>query len=174
MQETWVHWVGKTPWRRIGYPLQYSCLENPHGQRSLVGYSPRGHKESDRTEWLSTVCVSIIYWCITNHPQTQCLKAINMCCGGGFPGDTSGEEPACQCRRHKRCRFYPWAGRIPWTRARQKPLHCPCLENPMDRGAWLATVHRVTKSWTRLKRLSLHAYVYSIPHVIHIYLIINS
>ena len=34
-------------------PLQYSCLENPHGQRSLVGYSPRGHKESDMTERLS-------------------------------------------------------------------------------------------------------------------------
>ena len=32
-------------------PLQYSCLENPHGQRSLVGYSPGGHKESDTTEW---------------------------------------------------------------------------------------------------------------------------
>ena len=30
-----------------GNPLQYSCLENPHGQRSLVGYSPCGHKESD-------------------------------------------------------------------------------------------------------------------------------
>ena len=30
--------------------LQYSCLENPHGQRSLVGYSPWGHKESDTTE----------------------------------------------------------------------------------------------------------------------------
>ena len=28
-------------------PLQYSCLENPHGQRGLVGYSPSGHKESD-------------------------------------------------------------------------------------------------------------------------------
>ena len=30
-----------------GNPLQYSCLENPHGHRSLVGYSPWGHKESD-------------------------------------------------------------------------------------------------------------------------------
>ena len=30
-----------------GNPLQYSCLENPHGQRSLAGYSPWGHKESD-------------------------------------------------------------------------------------------------------------------------------
>ena len=37
-----------------GNPLQYSCLENPHGQRSLVGYSPWGRKESDMTEQLST------------------------------------------------------------------------------------------------------------------------
>ena len=35
-------------------PLQYSCLENPHGQRSLASYSPWGHKESDTTEQLST------------------------------------------------------------------------------------------------------------------------
>ena len=33
-----------------GNPLQDSCLENPHGQRSLAGYSPRGCKESDMTE----------------------------------------------------------------------------------------------------------------------------
>ena len=31
-------------------PLQYSCLGNPHGQRSLAGYSPRGHVESDTAE----------------------------------------------------------------------------------------------------------------------------
>ena len=33
---------------RIGYPFQYSCLENPHGQRSLAGYSPWGRNESTR------------------------------------------------------------------------------------------------------------------------------
>ena len=37
-----------------GNPLQYSCLENPHGQRSLVGYSPGVRKESDTTKQLST------------------------------------------------------------------------------------------------------------------------
>ena len=37
------------------------------------------------------------------------------------------------------------------------PLQYSCLENPMDRGAWWATVHGVTKSRTRLKRLSMHA-----------------
>ena len=45
MQETLVQPLG---WED---PL-YSCLENPHGQRSLVGYSPWGHKESDMTEHL--------------------------------------------------------------------------------------------------------------------------
>ena len=35
-------------------PLQYSYLENPHGQRSLVGYNPWGHKELNMTEQLST------------------------------------------------------------------------------------------------------------------------
>ena len=43
----------------------------------------------------------------------------------------------------------------PWRRAWQ-PLQYSCLENPMDRGAWQATVHRVTKSQTQLKRLGTH------------------
>ena len=41
-------------WGGHGNPLQHSCLENPHGQRSRAGYSPCGHKESDTTEGLST------------------------------------------------------------------------------------------------------------------------
>ena len=36
--------LGRSPEGRHGNPLQYSCLENPHGQRSLVGYSPWGHR----------------------------------------------------------------------------------------------------------------------------------
>ena len=35
----------------------------------------------------------------------------------GFPGGTSGKEPTCQCRRHKRYRFHPWIRKIPWRRA---------------------------------------------------------
>ena len=39
MWETWFDpWAGKIPWGRHGYPLQYSYLEKPHGQRSLAGY----------------------------------------------------------------------------------------------------------------------------------------
>ena len=42
-------WVWEDPLAEgeHGNPLQYSCLENPHGQRSLVGCSPWGHKEMD-------------------------------------------------------------------------------------------------------------------------------
>ena len=44
--------LGRSPEEGDGYPLQ-SCQENPYGQRSLVGFSPWGHKE-DTTEQLST------------------------------------------------------------------------------------------------------------------------
>ena len=41
---------GRSPGGENGNLLQCSCLENPHGQISLVGYSSRGHKESNMTE----------------------------------------------------------------------------------------------------------------------------
>ena len=49
MWETWVRSLGleDSPGRGHGNPLQYSGLEKAHGQRSLVGYSPCSHKESD-------------------------------------------------------------------------------------------------------------------------------
>ena len=46
--------LGRYPGGGHGNSLQYSCLENPHGQRSLAGYSPCVRKESDTTEHLST------------------------------------------------------------------------------------------------------------------------
>ena len=42
--------LGRSPGGGHGNPLQYSCLENPHVQRSLTGYSPWDRKESDMTE----------------------------------------------------------------------------------------------------------------------------
>ena len=43
-------WVRKIPWRRAGKPTPGFLPGEPHGQRSLGGYSPQGHKESDTTE----------------------------------------------------------------------------------------------------------------------------
>ena len=44
----------RSPGGGNGNPLQYSCLKKFHKQRSLVGYSPWSHKESDTTEQLGT------------------------------------------------------------------------------------------------------------------------
>ena len=54
----WESWVQSLGWEDpleegMATYLQYSCLGNSHGQRSLVGYSPWGHKELDMTERLS-------------------------------------------------------------------------------------------------------------------------
>ena len=50
-------------------------------------------------------------------------------------------------RETKETRFHPWVGKTPCRRA-SSPLQYSCLENPMDRGTWRATVHRVTDSDT--------------------------
>ena len=50
-------------------------------------------------------------------------------------------------------------GRFPWRR-HGNPLQYFCLGNPMDRGTWWGAVHRVSKSWTRLKWLRTHAHTF--------------
>ena len=46
-------WVGKIPWRKEWQPTPVSLPGESHEQRSLMGYSPWGHKESDMTQWLT-------------------------------------------------------------------------------------------------------------------------
>ena len=76
-------------------------------------------------------------------------------CNMGFPDGASGEEPACQCKRHNRHGFDPWVRKIPWRRAWQPTPEFLPGESHRQRTRW-ATVHEVIKSWTRLKRLSMH------------------
>ena len=65
-----------------------------------------------------------------------------------FLGGASGKDPACQLRRHKRFRFDPWVGKIPWRRAQKPtPLFSPG-ESHGQRTLESCVVHRVTKSWT--------------------------
>ena len=78
-----------------------------------------------------------------------------MCVRGGLPWWACGKEHACQCRRLKTYRFNPWVRKIHWG-GHANTLQYFCLENPIDRGAWQATVHGVAKSWTQLKQLSMH------------------
>ena len=55
------------PWRKEWHPLQYSCLENPHGQKSLAGYSPWGPKESNMYERL-TLSLHFLPLDLPSHP----------------------------------------------------------------------------------------------------------
>ena len=58
----------------------------------------------------------------------------------------SRKEPACQCKRHKGhyTDSVPGSGRSPGG-GHGNPLQYSCLENPMDRGAWQATVYKIAK-----------------------------
>ena len=62
----------------------------------------------------------------------------------GFPCGLAGKESACNVGDLS---LIPGLGRSP-AEGNGNPLQYSCLENPMDRGAWWATVHRVTKSQT--------------------------
>ena len=65
----------------------------------------------------------------------------------GFPGGSDGKESACNAGD---LGSIPELGRSPGG-GRGDPLQYSCLENPVDRGAWWATVHGVAGSRTRLR-----------------------
>ena len=69
--------LGRPPGGGHGNSFHYSCLGNPHGQRSLVGYSPWGHKESDMTERLSTQINIMWYrqWNMVQHSKKKELSS---------------------------------------------------------------------------------------------------
>ena len=64
----------------------------------------------------------------------------------GFPGGSDGKASACNAGDPS---SIPGSGISPGE-GNGNPLQYPCLENPMDSGAWWATVHAVAKSQTRL------------------------
>ena len=68
------------------------------------------------------------------------------------PGGSDGKESACNAQDPG---SIPGSGRSPGEE-NDYPLQYSCLENSTDRGTWRATVHGVTKSWTRLTNTWLH------------------
>ena len=65
----------------------------------------------------------------------------------GFPGDSDGKESAHNTRDLS---LIPGLGKSPGGE-NGNPLQYSCLENPMNRGAWQATVHGVAESQTQLR-----------------------
>ena len=78
-------------------------------------------------------------------------------------GGTSGKEPATNAEDIRDAGLTPGSGRTP-RRELGNPLQYSGLENPMDRGAWQATVHGVTKSQTWLNWLSTPTHTHAHAH----------
>ena len=136
----------------------------PKDKRSLVGYSPRGHKKSDtkyiRSHFIKlyqnssqghVIAVDIFFQLVLVisllsiilfdfHKHFTCTAQVfqvKFCIDiCELPWCLSGKESACQC---KRLRFDSWVRKIPWRR-KQQPTPVFLLGNPMDRGAWRDTV----------------------------------
>ena len=113
-------WIGKVPWRRKWQPTPVFFPGEFHGQRSLTGYRPWGHKESDTIERLSTA--QYIKWASLVAQMVKNLPAI----------------------------WETWVPSLGWEDPLEKgmPAYSSILawRIPMDRGAW--QLHGVPKSQT--------------------------
>ena len=116
----------RSPGGGQGNPLQYSCLKNPMDRGAWQAIGHRVTRSQIRLKWLSMHACIYIYL--------------------GLPWWLSAKGSTCWCRD---VGSTPGSGRSPGE-GNGNPLQYSCLENPMDRGAWWATVHGVTKSQTRL------------------------
>ena len=76
---------------------------------------------------------------------------VKVSSGKDFPSGSDGEESACNAGDLD---SIPGSERSPGE-GNSNPLQYSCLENPMDRGAWWATVHGVAKSGTRLSNFTI-------------------
>ena len=108
MWETWVQSLGQGDPLEKGMATHLNTLAwRIPWTEILAGYRTWGHKELDMTEQN----------CSKPSGGTR-SKVFDMAYKAlGFPGGARGKQSACQCRRHKRCRFDPWVGKIPWKRA---------------------------------------------------------
>ena len=79
---------------------------------------------------------------------TMCLGSWSFWHLRGFPGGVDGKKKKSTCNGGDLSSI-PGSGRSPGE-GNGNTLQYSCLENPMDRGAWQATVHGVPKNWTCL------------------------
>ena len=126
------------PWRRNGNPLQYSCLENPMGGgawwATVHGVTKSRTRLSDFNHSLTHSWASQVALVVQNLPANA--------------GDTRDTGSI------------PWWGRS-LGGGHGNPCQYSCLENPMDRRAWRATVHGHAESQTRLSTHTWHIFLSS-------------
>ena len=89
------------------------------------------------------LCSELSSWVWKVLWESLCITNLDF---PGLPGGSDSKESACSAGDSG---SIPGSGRSPGE-GLSNPLQYSCLENPMDRGAWWATVHGVTQSWTWL------------------------
>ena len=101
------------------------------------------------------VCIYIYILCICICVCVSVCVCVCVCVHVGLLWWHGSKESTCNARDPS---WTPGSGRSSGG-GHGNPLQYSCLENPMDRGAWGAEVHRVAKSWTWLKWLNTHMYI---------------
>ena len=152
-----VHWI--LQWEYwSGLPCPPPGNPNPglpHCRWILYPLSPQGSPVSvgDRTRdlhhgcsWGPGPCGRCALHGCSSHPLAPVPHARHL------PGGSGCEEPACSAGDPA---LIPGSGGAPGG-GHGNPLQCSCLEIPVDRGAWWATVHGVAKSQTRLSNSLFH------------------
>ena len=97
----------------------------------------------------SCLCLRVAFACrlavlsVHTAPQRSHIYRV-LLAPAGFPGGSAGKESACNAGDQG---LIPGLGRSPGE-GNGNPFQYPCLENPMDRGAWWAIVHQATKIQT--------------------------
>ena len=134
------HWMGNSPGEENGV---FVINKMPADQTPLL-FAPHPCLQGARVYPLFLTASQAVH-CLVLAPLSDSLQSGGLHLGGsqhqrlflrtklwscawvwGFPGGTSGKEPNCQCRRHKRLRLDPWVGEHPWRRAWQlTPVFLP-------------------------------------------------
>ena len=129
-------------WQRVMLFPQNPRRSGPGTSRGLhTGFPGCPGKKQQRKEHLCTWrCSAIVSSVSTGYLlilYNYCPDCTAPSVPGGFPGDTNGKEPVCQClrRKHKRLGSVSGSGTSPGV-GNGNPLQHSCLENPMDGGAW--------------------------------------
>ena len=177
----WQCWNKKVCFLHIGFEaFPWVCLVSCSCKGSMMERSGRGYCVSLCIPWgvhpdfMGHVSINIRSWqpllleCFSPHVSYRVpgfiiifyynvpvIHMLHWCSWSnifafwGFVGDSDGKESACNGGD---LGLIPRLGRSTGE-GNGNPLQYSCLENPMDRGAWQARVHGVTKSWTWLSTL---------------------